>query len=139
DGTERRSIVEVSAAIPVAIPGLAFERSFERADMQAPCFGAAVLAARVGEPGKLPKYGVQEPAEPDAFALSSGADPVHAVVPVSRPHQRKAVLSNRQTTVERARAVLEHGGPVFRHMGLEIRLVLSRRQRRPVEERNGFI
>ncbi len=48
-----------------------------------------VLAATLREPCELPERRVQEPAEPDAFALALRPDPVHSVVPIARAHQRK--------------------------------------------------
>ena len=82
---------------------------------------------------------MEKPAEPDAFAFPRGTDPVHPIVPVSRADQRKAVAANRQTAVERARAMLEQGTALRRHTGLEIRLVLANRESRPVEEGNDLV
>ena len=107
--------------------------------MQSPHFGALVLAACVGQPRKFPEVGVKKPAEPDALAFSCRSDPVHPIVPVSRADQRKAVAADRQTAVERARAMLEQGTALRRHTGLEIRLVLANRESRPVEEGNDLV
>src|SRR6266550_3182560 len=46
---ERRPIVEVCAAIPVAVPALAFERFLERAHMPTPPLGALTLPACVSQ------------------------------------------------------------------------------------------
>ena len=138
-GAERRPIVKVGAPIPLAIPRLAFERRLERADMQSPRLGALVLPACVGQPRKLPEDGVQKPAEPDALAFPFLADPVHPVIPVSRADQRQAVAPDRQAAVERARAMFEQGPVLCGHPWLEIRLVLPRRESRPVEEGNDLV
>ena len=68
---ERRAVIVVGAAIPFAVPAVALERGFQRADVQAPGFGALVFAARVRDLGELPENRVQKPAEPDAFAFAS--------------------------------------------------------------------
>src|SRR5687768_12548548 len=107
--------------------------------MQSPHFGALVLAARIGEPGKLPEVGVKKPAEPHALAFSSSSDTVHPIVPVSRADQRQAVVAHCQTAVERARAMLEQSGALRGHTGLEVRLVLLSRENRPIEEGNDLV
>src|SRR4029079_5465584 len=80
---ERRAVVEVGAAVPVAVPRLAVERRLERRLVRTPRSGALRLAARLGELGERPQVRVEEPGEPDALAPAFAADAVHAVVPVA--------------------------------------------------------
>src|SRR5262249_6376457 len=80
---ERRPIVEVRTAIPVAVPGLSLERVLENADVPPPPFGTRPLTARVGQLRPFPEHGVEKPAQPDAFALALVADAIHPIVPVS--------------------------------------------------------
>jgi hypothetical protein len=54
--------------------------------------GVIVLTRASGYGGKSVNRFEQEPAEPDALALSADADPVHAVVPVAAEDQRQAAL-----------------------------------------------
>ena len=51
--------------------------------------------------------GVQEPAEPDAFAAAVFADAIHAVVPVAGADQRQAVLRPCTARLRAAAAVFE--------------------------------
>src|SRR5262245_2339419 len=77
-GAEWCPIVEVGAPIPFAIPCFSFQRCFECTDMQSPRFGALVFAADIGKPGKFPEHSVEKTSEPNALALSSRSDPIHA-------------------------------------------------------------
>src|SRR5277367_3821051 len=61
---QRRAIVEISAAVPLAVPAIAFQSSLEAADVQAPRLSTLALAAAIRELGELPEDSVQEPAEP---------------------------------------------------------------------------
>src|SRR5262245_13713620 len=79
-GAEWCPIVEVSAPIPFAIPGFSFQRCFKRTYVQSPRFGALVFTSRIGKPGKFPEHSVEKTSEPDALALSSRSDPIHAIV-----------------------------------------------------------
>ena len=68
---------------------------------------------------------MEEEAEPDALAAALAPDPVHAVVPVARAHQRQAVRALGQRAVERAAAMLVQAGALARVLGQEERLVLA--------------
>ena len=60
--------------------------------------------------GELLQHGVQEEAQPDAFARALDADQVHAVVPVAGAHQRQAVRAELQAVLDGAHAVLVEAG-----------------------------
>ena len=70
---------------------------------------AAVSAAprALGDGREAQQRGVQEPAEPNAFAAPRDADPIHAVVPIAGAEQRQAVRADCKTRIERAHAMLE--------------------------------
>src|SRR5271156_3924924 len=123
-GAQRRAVVEISAAVPLAIPAIVFQSSLEAADVQAPRLSTLALATAIRELCKLPQDGVQEPAEPYAFALAVLSHAVHAVVPVTGAHQRQAVTSHIQAAVQGARAVLEKRRAGFRNARLEIGFLL---------------
>src|ERR1043166_248049 len=81
-GAERCAIVEISASIPLSIPGVKFQRPFKRAQMISPRCGALMLAAALGHPCKLRQVCVEKPRKPDALAFSRGSHAIHPVVPV---------------------------------------------------------
>ena len=76
-------------------------------------------------------------AEPHAFAASGLADPVHAVVPVPRPHQRERVASHRQTVVERPRAMFGERATLGGGIGQEEPVVLVGGERVAGQEPTG--
>src|ERR1017187_2275336 len=125
-GAERRAIIEVGAAIPLAVPAIVLERGFERADMQAPGFSALGFAARIGNLGELPENRVQEPAQPDTLALAVLSHPVHAVVPVSGADQRKAVATDTEASVQGPGAMFKEAGARRRYPRLKIGFEVSR-------------
>src|SRR5271163_700030 len=47
-GTQRRPVVEIGAAVPLAVPPIAFQRSLEAADVKAPGLSALMFAAAIG-------------------------------------------------------------------------------------------
>ena len=98
---ERRAVVEIGAAIPVAVPAVALQRLLQRRRVRRQSRARARVAALLGERREARQRGMQEPAEPDAFALAAFADPVHAVVPVAGAHQRQAVAPSGEAVVER--------------------------------------
>ena len=138
-GTERRAIIEVSAAIPFAVPAIAFQRRFQSAHVEPPGLGTFMFTARIRNFGKLPKNRVQEPAEPNAFSLAMLADAIHAVVPVARAHQWQAVAADRETAVQRARAMFKQRRASLRNTRLEIGFVLALGQRIALQKRHDFV
>src|ERR1700674_5644162 len=106
--------------------------------METPRFGAAVLTPFIRDFGKLPKNRVQEPAEPNAFSLALLADAIHAVVPITRPHQWQAVAANSKTSVQRTGTMLKQCRPHFRNARLEIGVILALDQSVSVQKRHHF-
>ena len=69
---ERRAVVEPAAAIPVAVPGLALERTLAARSACARHAAARAVSPRASASGaKSLERRVQEPAEPDALALAA--------------------------------------------------------------------
>ena len=122
---ERRAIIVIAALIPLAIPGLAFQRRFQGVHMAAPFLRPLRFAARVGNFRKARHRRAMQPGQPDAFAMAVFANPVHAVVPIARSHQRQAVAAQRQAVVEGQRAMLVKAGEMIRHMRLEQAVMLA--------------
>src|ERR1017187_129583 len=138
-GAERRAIIEVGAAIPLAVPAIVLERGFERADMQAPGFSALGFAARIGNLGELPENRVQEPAQPDTLALAVLSNPVHAVVPVSGADQRKSMSADSEAAVQGSGAMFKQGCASLGNAGLEVGFELSRGERIAFQKGYGLI
>ena len=67
------------------------------------------------------------------FRLCRGADQVHAIVPVSRSHQRQAVLSKAQAALDGAHAVFDTESRLFatRSRQVVVRILVGIRARRP--------
>ncbi len=67
--SERRAVVEIGAQIPIAVPGLLFERRFQRGHVQPPGFRALVFAARVRQRRKLHEHQDAETSRAKRFLL----------------------------------------------------------------------
>ena len=139
DGSERRPVVEVGAAVPPSVPAMLLEGSLEGPHVLAPRGGAPLVAAILGHRREALEGGMEKPPEPDALAAPGRADPVHPVVPVARADQGKAVRADGKGPVEGPRAVLEERGPLRGHGGLEVRFHLTRGKDRSVEEGHDLI
>ena len=104
---ERRAVVEIAPAVPFAVPGLALHGDLQCVGVHRPFFRARRLVARQRQRRERRQRRIQEPSEPDAFALALFADAVHAVVPVARPDEWKPMPPQRQACIERQRAMFE--------------------------------
>ncbi len=105
--TEPGSIIEGRAAIPFAVPRFALERLPHRGGMVAPASGAVSVATFRQRREELDGPH-QQPAEPDAFAPPTFADPAHPVIPVACADERQAVFASQiEALIEAAGAVLE--------------------------------
>src|SRR5204863_2588628 len=102
---ERGAVVEVGAAVPVAIPRLLEHRRHSLA-LSGPTDCARRVPARSHQRGEIVKDLRQEPAEPDALAAALVSDTVHAVVPVPGADQGKAMRADGEPTLDGADAVL---------------------------------
>src|SRR5262245_59218642 len=102
--SERRAVVEVGAAVPLAVPGRV-ERVLEPRDVGAIRAGLLAIAARLHERGKWHQNRRQKPPEPDALAASMLAYFVHAVVPVARANQRQPMRAGGYRSRDSADAV----------------------------------
>jgi hypothetical protein len=104
--TQRRAVVVIGAAIPVAIPAVGFERGAHCAGLLPIADGLGLVASPHTEDGEIGERGVEEPAQPDAFALAFDADTVHAVVPVAAAHQGDAMRAGGGSPVQSPLAML---------------------------------
>src|SRR3972149_4095014 len=83
DGSERCAVVEIGAAIPVAVPRLRFQGNPERGRMLSPCDGTRLVATVLGHGREFAERRMEKPSEPDAFPAPLPADPVHPATPVA--------------------------------------------------------
>ena len=137
--SQRRAVVEIGAAIPVAVPGQ-LEHPGEPARLVAIAPGQVVAAAPLAERREVVQHGDQEPAEPHALAAAFVADAVHPVVPVARADERQAVRAVlhrvRRWRARRARRASADCGETARQ---QIGLVLVRLEQRRLEERHHLV
>ncbi len=136
---ERRTVVEIGAAVPGAVPTVVGERTAQRRHVSTPAFGEIASSARLGERCERLERRMEEPAEPHALAASAGTDEVHAVVPVARAHERQAMDADRQISLDAQHAVVEQRSDASGLPRLVEGIVLVRRQRRPFDERHRLI
>src|SRR6266536_4851232 len=118
--SQRGAVVEIRAAIPVAVPRLLVQRDLERGRMPQPRAGMRLLVTTFRHPREFTERRMEKPPEPDAFPAPLPADPVQAVIPVARAHQRETVGPDRERPIERAGAVLEQGSLLPRDARLKV-------------------
>src|SRR5206468_9260470 len=103
--SERPAVVKISAAVPLAVPGVQLDVGTKLARLGCVLFSYADVAARSSERGKLHKDIVEKERQPDALAFALCAHQVHAVVPVAGAHERQAMLAEAQPVIDRANAM----------------------------------
>src|SRR5262249_31409391 len=135
---ERRAVVEPGPQIPVAVPGVLLDRVAQPFGLGQPAVRPLGIAAGTGQIGKGTQTGDQEPADPDALALATGADAVHAVVPVAGAHQRQAVRTEAQAVLQSANAVLVQAPVLAGPLRQTVIVLALRRQLRPGQERHAL-
>src|SRR6185437_2635542 len=138
-GAERSAVIVERAQIPAAVPGRAFERGFQRAEVQAPGLGAAALTPSLGDGGETGEDGMQEPAEPHTFAPAQAPDMIEAVIPIAAADEGQGVTTDAEAAVEGAGAMLEDGGVLGGGRGLEIGLGLIGCKESATEKRNHLV
>src|SRR3546814_2250817 len=108
--TQRRAVVVVAAAIPLAVPAAVVQALAHGGRGLLPARRAVLLAASLRIWRERVDGGAQEPAQPRTLAPALLADAVHAVVPVAGTEQRPVVRTQRQAGVDGARAVFVQAG-----------------------------
>ena len=103
---ERRSIVEVGAAIPVAVPGQ-FQHAGQPSRLVPVDLREIASPAALADRGEVVQHGHEKPAEPHAFAAAGVSDAIHPVVPVSRADERQSVRAVFHRVRDGAHRVLE--------------------------------
>src|SRR6185437_5991673 len=77
--TQRRAVIEVGATIPVAVPRFVFQRLAQVVELFAITIATHLLFARVDVRREGRQGHVKKPTKPNALALATDADAVHAV------------------------------------------------------------
>src|SRR3546814_607733 len=108
--TQRRAVVVVAAAVPLAVPAAVVPALAHGGRGLLPARRAVLLAASLRIWRERVDGGAQEPAQPRTLAPALFADAVHAVVPVAGTEQRQVVRTQRQAGVDGARAVFVQAG-----------------------------
>src|SRR5207244_1328234 len=133
---ERRAVVEIGAAIPIPVPGLLLQGPLQCSLMRLIARDSLALARGLESREHLRKYRMQEPTDPDALAPAIVSHAVHAVVPVSRAHERQPVRADFEAPIERASAMLEDRAALRGDLRMSIRILLAWLEQRRLDERN---
>src|SRR5436309_13913700 len=89
-GPDRRSIVEIGAAIPLAIP-CEFQHAGQPSRLVAIHASEIASPATLADGGELVQHRHEKPSEPDAFAAAGVSDEIYPVVSVARSDERESV------------------------------------------------
>src|SRR5262249_29151647 len=122
---ERRSVIEISPAIPPAAPGVLFEGGAQELGALAAPVRSLRVGMHVGQDSEIAQYCHQEPAYPDALTFPSDTHPVHAVVPVPCPHKGQPVRSQLQTVFQGPYTVLVEGAFLLGSFGQAVLFLLA--------------
>ena len=136
---ERRAVVEVGAAVPLAVPAVLLEALAQPGALALAARGEGGVAARTRERAELPQHFAQEEAQPDALALAAHPHQIHAVVPVAGAHQRQAVRAEAQAVRDRAHAVLVEAGRRGGASGQVVVGIVLRADRAAFEKVHGLV
>src|SRR5208283_4597874 len=109
-GAKRFAIVEVGAAVPLAIPGVLLDVLLQLPGLGEAAFGKSGIAVGAGQLSKLGEHVVKKKSQPDTFTASLVSHPIHAVIPVTATHQRQTVFAEFQSVLDGARAMLVKRG-----------------------------
>jgi hypothetical protein len=113
---QRRAVVEVRPAIPLAVPAVLLDVPRSRPASTVYRSASAPRRRAAAPGGELREHVKQEERQPHALASALLADEVHAVVPVAAAHQRQAVLAKPQSAIDRADAMLVERADVVRNL-----------------------
>ncbi len=101
--------------------------------------GTRAVVARLAQSGEVGQHAVEKEAEPRALAGSCAAHPIHPVVPVARPEERKPVRADGRASFDRAYAVVEHRAIFCGDARRPVHFVFIVREQRRLQKRYAFI
>ena len=129
-----RSVVEPAAPVPLSVPCLAVERRAQDGGMRLPFYRARLVMAPSSDRNERRQRGMQEPAEPNAFASSLFTHAIETIVPVPAANQRQRVATHLEGRVEGARAMFVQAGRDFGCAGLKKPFRFARIEHWPAEK-----
>ena len=134
---ERRAVVEVGPAVPLAVPAVGFDAASQQGSLSGTGLRQGHVTPTVRQPGEQLQVFVEEKGQPDAFALAALADAVHAVVPVAAAHKRQAVRAETQAVSDGPRAVVIEAGRFRGSLRLVVIRLLVRIEEAPSRKETG--
>ena len=137
-GTERFAVVEVSATIPLPIPGVLFNVRAQLFGLFLAKFCEGRITASRGQRSKMFEHVVEKKSQPHAFAFAVLADHVHAVVPIAAADQRQPMFAELQSIADGAHTMLVERRGFLRMLRRVVIGFFFRTHRTAIEERNGF-
>ena len=84
-----------------------FERFFQLLHVLAIPTSSSCIFATIAERCECAKHRMQEPPHPDALALAEVTDAIHAIIPVTRTHQRQTVRTHVQAPINSTQAMFK--------------------------------
>src|SRR5574341_1367664 len=91
-GTQWLSVIVISTAIPVPIPGIGFKCNAQVLSLLTIRSGLVFCGRKqIADTREIHEHGMQEPSQPDAFSPSLNADVVHSVIPITSTDQWQSV------------------------------------------------
>ncbi len=132
--TERRAVVVIAAPVPLTVPACAFERASQGRCERQPARRALIVCTPACIRNECVDRRDEKPRKPRAFAATFFADAVHAVVPVAGADERQPACTQRQTDVDRTRAVFVQTCLLARDRRLKKCFVLAILQRFALDE-----
>ena len=138
-GAERLAVVKKGTFEPLAIPGGPAQGVFPAKGGLLPALGARTVTTLMGQRRKVGHQLTQEPTQPDRFALSFNAYPVHAIVPVAAAHQRQSVAADPKAAVNGTGRMFKHRGPLGADGGRVIGIFSTARNGRAFKKRDLLV
>ncbi len=137
--TERRAVVEVRAAVPLAVPAVLLDLQAHFVRLHPATFGEGHVTGLACDLGEPHEHFIKEESQPDAFPFAVLSHKVHPVVPVAGPHERQAVLAGPEASQDRSPAMFVQAGRFVRPGGKIVVGILLHVHRAPFDEVDGFV
>ena len=139
DGTQRRTVIEVGATVPRAVPGILLDPLVQLCGFRLATLRERKIVTQPRHLGEFAEDVTEEESEPHAFALAMLADEIHAVVPVAAADERQSMRAESQAVENRPHAMLVDARPFVGHVRqIVVRVVLGF-DRAAFEKGRGFI
>jgi len=136
--TQRFTAVEITAQIPLTVPRMVVEVLLQQRRLLAAQGGDSDVLALFCQCAITLQNVVEEKAQPDTFPAPAQPHQIHAVIPVSRAHQRQSVLTHFQTMLQRTHTVLPETFLRCADLRLLVERLLTCLQQTCLEIRHGF-